>query len=441
MAEYKLNMIDEDEDLMNAAAAEERYTLSEFLEEIETDVENSFSDARWITAEISSITNNFPGGHCYLELVETETGGDKIIAKARANICREKNRMLTPFFRETAGGDLRGGIKILVKVKATFSAVYGFSLNIVNIEPSFTLGDMEARKQQTIKRLEKEGLINRNKELAIPALPCRIAIVSSEGAAGYGDFMKHIKEGSVNGQNQVESVRFKTELFEAPMQGAEAPAGIAKAFALIAERQKEFDIVALIRGGGSQMDLSCFDEYLVAKAIAECPLPVVTGVGHDRDVHICDIVASHPVKTPTAAAAFLLDIFSAERQKIGEFGDRVQKAVNLYFEKEDQKLEKLVSRVTFICGTAVLRQQNMLEQKRIAIGNIIAKYFTLKENEIKLLEQRLLSSSPMKILEKGYSVIFADGRKAVSVNDIHDGSHLRIMMRDGEVSVIVKKEK
>jgi exodeoxyribonuclease VII large subunit len=441
MTEYKLNMMDEDEDLMDGAAAEERYTLSEFLEEIEADLESSFSDARWITAEISSITNNFPGGHCYMELVETETEGDKVIAKARATIWREKNRMLTPFFRETAGGDLKQGMKVLIKAKATFSTVYGFSLNIINIEPSFTLGDMEARKQQTLKRLDKEGLMNLNKELAIPSLPCRIAVISSEGAAGYGDFMKHIKEGAEDKSDSSASVRFKIELFESPMQGSEAPAGIAKAFALIEVRQKEFDIVVLIRGGGSQMDLACFDDYAVAKAIAESPLPVVTGVGHDRDTHICDIVACHPVKTPTAAAAFLLGIFAEQKEIVSSLEERMQKAATLYFERQDSLLERLITRARATCGNYVLRQQNILEQKKLSVGNIISKFLTAKENEIKMLELRLQSSSPMKILEKGYSVIFVDGRKAVSVNDIQDGSHLRILMRDGEIGVIVKKEK
>jgi exodeoxyribonuclease VII large subunit len=441
MTEYKLNMMDEDEDLMDGAAAEERYTLSEFLEEIEADLESSFSDARWITAEISSITNNFPGGHCYMELVETETEGDKVIAKARATIWREKNRMLTPFFRETAGGDLKQGMKVLIKAKATFSTVYGFSLNIINIEPSFTLGDMEARKQQTLKRLDKEGLMNLNKELAIPSLPCRIAVISSEGAAGYGDFMKHIKEGAEDKSDSSASVRFKIELFESSMQGSEAPAGIAKAFALIEVRQKEFDIVVLIRGGGSQMDLACFDDYAVAKAIAESPLPVVTGVGHDRDTHICDIVACHPVKTPTAAAAFLLGIFAEQKEIVSSLEERMQKAATLYFERQDSLLERLITRARATCGNYVLRQQNILEQKKLSVGNIISKFLTAKENEIKMLELRLQSSSPMKILEKGYSVIFVDGRKAVSVNDIQDGSHLRILMRDGEIGVIVKKEK
>lgn len=441
MTEYKLNMMDEDEDLMDGAAAEERYTLSEFLEEIEADLESSFSDARWITAEISSITNNFPGGHCYMELVETETEGDKVIAKARATIWREKNRMLTPFFRETAGGDLKQGMKVLIKAKATFSTVYGFSLNIINIEPSFTLGDMEARKQQTLKRLDKEGLMNLNKELAIPSLPCRIAVISSEGAAGYGDFMKHIKEGAEDKSDSSASVRFKIELFESPMQGSEAPAGIAKAFALIEVRQKEFDIVVLIRGGGSQMDLACFDDYAVAKAIAESPLPVVIGVGHDRDTHICDIVACHPVKTPTAAAAFLLGIFAEQKEIVSSLEERMQKAATLYFERQDSLLERLITRARATCGNYVLRQQNILEQKKLSVGNIISKFLTAKENEIKMLELRLQSSSPMRILEKGYSVIFVDGRKAVSVNDIQDGSHLRILMRDGEIGVIVKKEK
>lgn len=437
MAEYKLNMVDGDEDPNGGAAVAERYTLSEFLEEIEADIEGSFPETRWVMAEVSGVSNNWPGGHCYLELVETEEGGDKVIAKARATIWRDRNRILTPFFKESAGGDLRCGIKILIKVKAVFSAVYGFSLNVVNIEPSFTLGDIEARKQQTIKRLEKEGLVNLNKELAIPALPCRIAIVSSESAAGYGDFMKHILENAANKQDPAKYVRFKTELFEAPVQGSEAPAGIAKAFALIEERQQEFDIVVLIRGGGSQMDLSCFDEYVVAKAIAECPLPVVTGVGHDRDVHICDIVACHPVKTPTAAAAFLLEIYSVQNEVISALEDRIGKAGNIYFEHQNSLLETLIAKVSGACGTAVLRQQNMLENREVTIGNIIAKLFASRESEIKLLEQRLLSSSPMKVLERGYSIIFADGHKILSVNDIHDGSVLRIMMRDGEKEVTV----
>lgn len=434
-------MVDEEEGLEESALKKVRCTLSEFLNEVEAEVENSFPDARWVTAEISSITNNWPGGHCYMELIETEEGADRIVAKARATIWRDRNRILTPYFKDSAGGDLTEGLKVLVKASAVFSPVYGFSLNISNIEPSYTLGEFEARRRQTLQRLAKEGLMELNKELAIPALPFRVAVISSEGAAGYGDFIKHIKEGAENSANPSESVNFLIELFEAPMQGNEAPGGIARAFAQIAVRQEEFDIVALIRGGGSQMDLSCFDDYLVAKAISECPLPVVTGVGHDRDTHICDMVACHPVKTPTAAAAFLLEIFSAQKEVVSSLEDRIKKSGDLYFERQSLLLDKLIERAKGACGTSVLRQQNMLEQKRISVVNIITRFFTARDNDVKMLEMRLMSSSPMKILEKGYSVIFADGRKALSVNDIHDGSHLRILMKDGETNVIVIKEK
>lgn len=412
---------------------EKRYSLSEFLEEVKDAIESSLPESRWVAAEISGIQNNWPGSHCYLELIESESGSAKSAAKARAIIWGRRNMVITPYFEKITGSPLAKGMKILVNVTANFSPVFGFSLIINEIDPSFTLGDFEARRREVFLRLKNEGLLEQNKELAVPLLPCRIAIVSSSSAAGYGDFMNHLKSDS--------SVNFKTELFEAPMQGNEAPNGVAAAFAAIAKRAEEFDVVVLIRGGGGQADLACFDDYTLAKAVADSVLPVISGVGHERDNHNCDEVAAVRVKTPTAAADYILDLFKEQRELISKLEEDVLEAVAEHIGREEDTLQRLSSRVAFSVQNKFLEQRNFIVNILHSIAYSIARHLSSKENELALLEARLHGADPMQILSKGYGIIYSKGRKILSVKEIENGSILRIMMKDGEAEFEVKNLK
>lgn len=445
-------------------------TLYEYLSEVRSVIENELSDAVWVTAEIASVNNSWPRGHCYLELVETDSSGRKI-ADARATIWRGVNNALTPIFRESTGDDLKAGIKVLVKIRPQYSEVYGLSLNILDIEPSFTLGDMEAQRRRTLARLEYEGLIDLNKELAIPVLPCRLAIVSAENAAGYGDFIKHLSDSGIN---------FRTELFSAPMQGVTAPEGIAEAFAKVAERQNEFDVAVFIRGGGGALDLACFDDYLVAKAIAESPLPVISGIGHERDTHICDMVAAVRVKTPTGAADYLIGIFDDGREEIAELQQRLSSAAHRILEDGGLKLNSLISRISSgvaerisdglltlktlktrmnVAVDATLNTEKIklerysgvlrgcvygavsdnvasLERLKVRIYNASLAKIQLESSALDLIQQKIVANDPKRILGKGYGLVFADGEPVAHINQIKEGALLRILMKDGDAEFI-----
>ncbi len=445
---------------------ETHLSLSEYLSEIKSVIEGDLPDAVWVVAEIAGVSNSWPRGHCYLELVETDASGRKF-ASVRATIWRGVNNALTPIFREATGGDLRVGIKVLVKVRAQYSELYGLSLNVLDLEPSFTLGDMEAQKRRTISRLEYEGLMNLNKELAIPLLPCRLAIVSAENAAGYGDFMKHLNDSGIN---------FHTELFSAPMQGESAPKGIAEAFAKVSVLQNKFDAVVFIRGGGGASDLACFDDYLVAKSIAESPLPVISGIGHERDTHICDMVAAVRVKTPTGAADYVIGMFDAGREKIAELqqrisgaaskalhdsnltlsniisrigtgvteriGDglltlktvrgRIASAADSHLNAETVRMEKYAGRLKGCVYSAVSENVALFERMKVRLCNAALAKVQTGNSALDLLEQRILSNDPGRILEKGYGLVFADGRPVVRISQIKEGARIRILMKDGD---------
>ena len=254
-------------------------------------VERTFPEKVWLKAEISAVKAR-PGGHCYLEL--SQSGDSGLVAKAQAVIWASRYRFLAPFFESVAGVPLSEGMLVLVRVQVSFSQLYGFSLVIDDIDPSWSLGEKEKARQQTIARLTEEGLMDRQKELALAVLPYRLAVISAPDAAGYRDFMKHL-------QGNEYGFRFSTELFPALMQGSGAAASICEAMDA-AVASGGFDALLILRGGGAKLDLACYDEYPLASHIALCPVPVLTAVGHDQDVHVCDMVAWTSVKTPTALA-------------------------------------------------------------------------------------------------------------------------------------------
>jgi exodeoxyribonuclease VII large subunit len=274
------------------------YTLYQLQSDISEVLAEAFTDSIWVRSEVSECSVN-RSGHCYLTLVEKEEESGRLLAKCSAVIWAQTYRILSAHFRSVTGSDIVAGMNVLLKVQVNYNELYGLSLNVRDIDPSFTVGNLELERQKTIAHLSEQGMMELNSSLELPTLPRRLAVISAESAAGYRDFIQHL-HGNAYG------FAFATTLFSAPMQGVEAPAGIIAALDTIAQRTAEFDAVLILRGGGSVMDLVCFDDYDLALNVAQFPLPVLTGIGHDKDYHVIDMVACHNLKTPTALADFLL---------------------------------------------------------------------------------------------------------------------------------------
>ena len=277
----------------------EKLTLTELQLIIKDSLYMALPDMYWVIAEISEIRENY-NGHCYLELVEKHPDEISIRSRVKAVIWSSRYRFIKSFFENSTRESLREGIKILVRAKIDYHEIYGLSLVINDIDPAFTIGEMALRRQMILKKLEEEGVLTMNKELGFPLVPQRIAIISSSNAAGYDDFMKHLTGNSFG-------YVFYTALIETPMQGNETEAGVIRALEKIAGHLEKFDLAVIIRGGGSQTDLSWFDNYNIAYYITQFPLPVITGIGHEKDLSVADIVAYRSLKTPTAVADFLIE--------------------------------------------------------------------------------------------------------------------------------------
>lgn len=277
----------------------EKLTLTELQLIIKDSLYMALPDMYWVIAEISEIRENY-NGHCYLELVEKHPDEISIRSRVKAVIWSSRYRFIKSFFENSTRESLREGIKILVRAKIDYHEIYGLSLVINDIDPAFTIGEMALKRQMILKKLEEEGVLTMNKELDFPLVPQRIAIISSSNAAGYDDFMKHLTGNSFG-------YVFYTALIETPMQGNETEAGVIRALEKIAGHLEKFDLAVIIRGGGSQTDLSWFDNYNIAYYITQFPLPVITGIGHEKDLSVADIVAYRSLKTPTAVADFLIE--------------------------------------------------------------------------------------------------------------------------------------
>ena len=385
---------------------EEKLKLLDLQEMIKRGIEGAVPGTVWVAAEIGELNEHY-SGHCYLDLIDYKEGGRGVAAKARGVIWSNVFRMLKPYFETTAGVRLAKGLNVLMKVQVSFSPVYGLSLNILDIDPSYTVGELELKRQKTIERLKADGCMEMNPSLQLCALPRRIAVISAETAAGYRDFMKQLHQNE-NG------FKFHTELFAAQMQGDDAPASIVAALEMVAARAEEFDAAVIIRGGGAAMDLVCFDDYDLALNIAQFPLPVVTGIGHDHDFHIADMVAHTWLKTPTAVADFFVGIFVEQEQYIMYLFQRISLTLSQKISTERQRLLQLQNRMVRGTADLVSNGRKMLD----------------------LLQLRINAADPAKLLENGFAIVAVDGKRA-SAEDIRPGRKMRIVLADGAVEIVV----
>ena len=422
---------------------------------IKESLEENFARQLWVRAEIWDISVN-ASGHCYLTLVEKDEATTNIVAKAQAIIWASTFRVLRPYFETATGEKLQAGMKVLLQIRVQYSLLYGLSLIVSNIDPNYTVGSTALERQKILDRLEKEGMMDMNRTLPLPDLPRRFAVISAETAAGYGDFMNHL-------HNNGFGYKFHTELFQAPMQGSDAPAGIIAALDRIAERSCDFDAVLLIRGGGSNFDLACFDDYDLAVNIAQYPLPVLTAIGHERDTHVADLIAHTYLKTPTALADYFVDIFAAEEQLVDSLATRMLMALKgkraeavatvdrlfaraagsvlMRIQSEKRSVEMLLSKAAAGILSDLQIAQGRIDMMLLRAANTAKGRLQAESHKIELLELRLSALNPMSILEKGFAIPLKNGQKVDSACQLTAGDGITVIFKDGKADCEVKNVK
>jgi len=452
-------------------------SLSELNSIVKKTFENNFIQTYRIIAEISEI--NESRGHAYLELIETDIVDNKIIAKARATIWSSIFRMLKPYFETTTGRPLQIGMKILIVVSIEFHEIFGYSLNIRDIDPTYTIGDIELRRNIIIKQLKEDGIFSMNKELNIPSVPQKIAVISSETAAGYGDFINQLN-------NNKFGYKFYVKLFSAVMQGEKSEISILNAFDKIFEYENLFDVVVIIRGGGSKSDLSCFDSYQTALNIAQFPLPVISGIGHDRDESVVDLVSNISLKTPTAVADFLISKLHDFESFISELENEFLNFTKDFFKEKTSEIEQLSFNLKFLVKNkltekeselliiqketeSVLKQffslknlktkdivnllqfsilrnldlnNNKIEKYNTFLKDKTTKYLNSKQHKLIIFEQKTELLNPENILKRGFSYSLFNGKVLKNINEINESDVVETVLFNGRfTSIILKKLK
>lgn len=377
-----------------------QYNLSELCAEIQETLECKQLEHYWVRAEIASISVR---GHCYMELIEKSDTGI-LAAKLRATCWSNVYNILSPYFLQSTGHHLSVGMQVLLEVSIEFHAVYGLSLNIWNIDPNYTLGDLARQRQETINQLIKDGVLELQKQLTIPTLIRRIAVISSVDAAGYGDFCHQI-------QTNRHHFVFQTQLYAATMQGDSAAHSIIQALNAIAKQENEWDLVVIIRGGGATTDLSCFDDYNLACHCAQFPLPIITGIGHTRDISVVDMVAHTSVKTPTAAAEWVIQHVTLQFEHLEQLNARLQRTVQLATNKEHNRLSLYKQRIKSSFLQIVSRERGKLE----------------------LWDKTIALHSPKRIFQMGYSLTYINGQVLRDCQQVKQGDIIQTHLANGSI--------
>lgn len=471
-------------------------SLSGLQRLIKDAISSKLDPAYWIVAEISEMSSNY-SGHCYMELIEKDKGNGSIIAKCKATIWANNFAMLRPYFESATGQRLQSGISVLIKVTVDFHPVYGLSVNIRDIDPVYTLGELQRQRMAILKQLEDDGIIDLNRELELPEVIESLAVISSASAAGYGDFMKQLQ---ANPFGRI----IHTQLFAAVMQGDAAPESITRQLDCIFDRHEHFDAVVIIRGGGAATDLLCFDNYLLASNIAQFPIPIITGIGHDRDQTIADRVAHTSLKTPTAVAEFVIGINTRFGNLLDDLNAQMLKSINRLINstaKEldqhalllplavksgvqkqkmrlqwcdqlfDQKIENLIKenkahllhvteRMIYTLAkhgeSQKMRLENADKHILASVSNIgnnqrttlahleekmksaTDKLISSESHRLEMLDQHASQLDPAIQLSRGYSMTFANGKRIRSVNDLRTCDELKSIIADGTIYSIVQ---
>ena len=401
------------------------YSLSELTSHIEKVIRVNFSEPIWIRAEISELREK--GGHCYMELIEKDEKSDGLKARVRATIWSGSYRLLKPFFEESTGQSLRPGLSVLAAVSVEFHGMYGINLIIKDLDPNFTLGAQAKRRLEIIRQLEADGVMEMNKMLELAPTPQRIAIVSSASAEGYEDFMNQLH------QHPSQFV-FYTRLFPSIMQGEQAGASIIGSLEAIYEQLEDFDAVVMIRGGGATTDLACFDDYELALNCAQFPLPIIAGIGHQRDQSIVDMVVYRSVKTPTAAAEFIIDRLSEAEERATALYNAIIDSVNATVSREKQRITDYRWKIKNALQNKHREKLIELERRQSRLKSGIQLLLAQKSNQLKLYQSQLERHSPAAMLKYGYTITTQAGKRLTSVDQVKSGEPLTTIFPDGQIS-------
>lgn len=451
-----------------------KITLLELNKSINDTLKKSFSDSIWVIAEISELKVN-RNGHCYLELVEKDAIKDNIIAKTRATIWAFTFRMLKPYFESATGYELETGLKVLVQANVEFHELYGLSLNITDIDPNYTLGDIAQKRIQIINRLEEDGVLNMNKDLELELVPQKIAIISSDTAAGYQDFINQLN-------NNTYKFKYYYKLFPSIMQGLQAEDSIISSLEKIYNFEDYFDVVVIIRGGGSQSDLNCFDGYNLASNVAQFSLPVLTGIGHDKDESIVDIVAYKKLKTPTAVAEFLIertlefenslysyktdtseyifDYLNNQKSILKHYSSVAIPVVKTIIEKNKSNLRLIKEKVNSTSKNYIINKGNLLKSniqkikyhshinlqtKHININRLkdsiikeVNYNFRTRENYLMQANNKLSLLNPKNILKRGYSITYLNNKRITKYTQVKENDIINTKLFQGNIRSSVK---
>lgn len=406
------------------------FELNRFVKQA---LHNHLPDTYWVQAELSDVRSN-SSGHCYLEFVQKDTGGNHLIAKARGTIWSNIFKMLKPYFEQETGQQFASGIKVLVQVSVEFHELYGYSLTVLDIDPTYTLGDMARRRREIILRLEEEGVLTMNKELDMPLAPQRIAVISSATAAGYGDFCDQLK-------NNPYGLSFQTKLFPAIMQGERVEESIISALESVYQELHDWDVVVIIRGGGATSDLSGFDTYNLAANCAQFPLPIVTGIGHERDETVLDIVAHTRVKTPTAAAEYLIGRLYETALKLEDHATRVVNKVEERLNWEHTRLNRLSERIPMNVRMCLQAGHYAVKGIQHRIDVALQERLLKEKHRLQLLEHQVRTASPEHLLKRGYSITLLDGRAVTDISMLKEGDVVTTRYAKGESQSVIMKIK
>ncbi len=451
----------------------EALSLHELNLNVRSVIKTAFGQPVWVTAEISELKEN-RNGHCYLELIEKDDHGSNIKARARGIIWAYTYRMLKPYFETTTGQAFQAGIKVMVMVSVEFHEQYGFSLEVKDIEPAFTLGDIERQKQEIVERLMDEGVFDMNRQTELNLCPQKLAIISSPTAAGFTDFMNQL-------ENNPYGYVFYTRLFPTTMQGMETESSMTTAFEKIYQYEGFFDAVVIIRGGGASIDLHCFNNYNLAYLVTQFPIPVITGIGHEKDETILDLVAFQKLKTPTAVAEFLVDklagvesyiddlnykvaesvteninnaktlitmsghklssliarIMTTEKVNIERLISRIPRLADRFIDKKQSALQRILQRTSVSAPEKLQKNHELLFKAEVTCKLIVRNYLKTEKLKHQHFTDSLHALSPESILKRGYSISTMKGKPLMSANSVKKGDKIETLLYLGKVKSTV----
>ena len=393
---------------------DKRYSLLELNRMVRESIECEMPEEYWVEAELSECRET--RGHCYMELIQKDELSATPVAKAPAKCWANKWLTIRPYFERITGQQLHAGMKVLLQVYPQFHEAYGFSWIVSDIDPTYTIGDMARKRQEIIRQLKEEGVFDLQRELSIPMFAKRIAVISAAGAAGYGDFVRQLEDNEYG-------FKFEVQLFPAIMQGEQVESSIINALEQIysltatsSPLNSPFDVVCILRGGGATADLSGFDTLPLAENVAQFPLPIITGIGHERDESILDMVSNSRVKTPTAAAALLIDNLLQVLTRIDSAQQRITIAISQQFSTQKARLDSLQTLLPVLA-------QRFLSNAR---------------HRLELMEMQLQSYDPQLLLRRGYSITLHNGRAVRNPQQLKAGDEIETRVEKGIIKSIVQ---